>query len=400
MQGSHDPGIVALSYLIASLAGYVAIAFASRMFARQANRLPWLIGGALTMGTGIWSMHFIGMTALSLPIPISYDIGITLLSWIAAVVVSALALFIVGYGHVRASTVALGAIIMGIGICVMHYSGMWAMRMFPAINYDPALLAASAVIAVVASGAALLIIAYLKQVRSQRDVTLRVIAALIMGVAVCGTHYTGMAAAEFAEGAFCSTSNQLPAQSLTGPTTIGTLLILGLGIYFTISDRRGIAHAQRAERQLNARVQFAAFTDREIGLPNRAGISQAITERAHLMLPEGFTVVTFRIETHDGNVPELSVMQHAAESISQALPQAVLSRTRPEQLVLLLNGDKESVMRDCTLLIERLERNLASRNQHVLLVNSAHCPSEGDNAQWLLLRASPKATSDGVPNVA
>ena len=85
MQGSHDLGIVALSYLIASLAGFVAIAFASRMLARDANRVPWLIGGAFAMGTGIWSMHFVGMTAFSLPVPISYDLGLTFLSWVAAV---------------------------------------------------------------------------------------------------------------------------------------------------------------------------------------------------------------------------------------------------------------------------------------------------------------------------
>lgn len=396
MQGFHDPGIVALSYLIASLAGFVAIAFASRMLARDANRVRWLIGGALAMGTGIWSMHFVGMTAFSLPVPISYDLGITFLSWVAAVAVSALALFIVGYGHVRAWTVVLGAVVMGFGICVMHYSGMWAMRMYPVITYDPAIFAASAAIAVAASGAALLIIAYLKQVRSWRDVALRVAAALIMGVAVCGMHYTGMAAAEFSDGAFCASSNQLPAQVLPWPTAIGTLVILGFGILFTASDARDIARVRRDERQLNTRVYLAAFTDRELGLPNRAGLSQTIAERARTATPEGFCVITFRVETDAGQVPSLAIMQFVAERITVALPDALLARTRPEHLVLLLDGGKDDAMAHCAALIERLERELAMRGNHRLLVNSAHCPSQGDNAQWLLLRASPKSASEAI----
>ena len=147
MQGSHDFGLVVLSYVIASLAGFVAIEFASRMRVHGANRVPWLIGGALAMGTGIWSMHFVGMTAFSLPVPISYDTGITLLSWVAAVAVSALALYLVGYGQLKHWTLVVGALVMGAGICVMHYSGMWAMRMDPGIVYRPGLFAASAAIA-------------------------------------------------------------------------------------------------------------------------------------------------------------------------------------------------------------------------------------------------------------
>ena len=399
MQGSHDLGIVVLSYVIASLAGFVAIAFASRMLARDANRVPWLIGGAFAMGTGIWSMHFVGMTAFSLPVPISYDLGLTFLSWFAAVAVSALALFITGYGHTRTSTLVLGAIIMGAGICVMHYGGMWAMRMYPFITYDPMLLVASVIIAVVASGAALLILAHLKTASSWRDVALRVGAALIMGVAVCGMHYTGMAAAEFADGAFCASTNQLPAESLPWPIAIGTLLILGLCIVFTAGDARDITRAHRAESQLQARVQFAAFTDRQIGLPNRAGISQAITERALRALPQGFTVMTFRIETFDNQEPALQNVQHAAESILQALPNETLARTRPEHLVLLLDGSKEDAGIRCASLIEKLERDLELRNC-TLSVNSAHCPDDGDNAQWLLLRASPKAGADSASHAA
>lgn len=392
MQGSHDFGLVALSFLIASLAGFVAISFASRMLARSANRVPWLVGGSLAMGTGIWSMHFVGMTAFSLPVPISYDVGITLLSWAAAVAVSALALFIVGYGHLRAWTVALGALVMGAGICVMHYGGMWAMRMNPVITYDAPLFAASVAIAVGASGAALLIIANLKEASSWRDVALRVGASLVMGVAVCGMHYTGMAAAEFADGAMCSTANLLPSQSLPWPTAIGTLLILGFGIHFTIADARGIARAQQARLAREERVQSLAFTDRETDLPNRAALWQTIAERARSRGPEGFAVMTFRAESANGRAPELAVVMKMLEHIRHTLPEADIARTRPEHLVVLVDGSSEAAMQRCAAMVATLERELAAHGDHLLSVNSAHCPTDGESAQWLLLRSAPKGS--------
>ncbi|MBO9661733.1 MHYT domain-containing protein [Dokdonella sp.] len=391
MQGSHDFGLVVLSYVIASLAGFVAIEFASRMRVHGANRVPWLIGGALAMGTGIWSMHFVGMTAFSLPVPISYDTGITLLSWVAAVAVSALALYLVGYGQLKHWTLAVGALVMGAGICVMHYSGMWAMRMDPGISYQPALFAASAAIAVAASGAALVIIAYLKEVRSWRDVAMRVGAALIMGVAVVGMHYTGMAAAEFANGAFCSTGNQLLADELPIPTTLGTLLILGFGIAFTVIDAREVTAARRAARERETRVRHLAFADRETGLPNRARLSQLIVERIRARTADGFALVTFRVEGRNGRAPTAEVMSWMRERISQALPGVTIARTQPEHLVVMIDGRVDDVTQACAPLITLLRREFAVQNRYQLVTNSAHCPSDGDNAQWLLLRAAPKS---------
>jgi len=391
MQGSYDVGLVILSYLIASLAAFVAIEFASRMRVRSSSRTSWLVGGALAMGTGIWSMHFVGMTAFSLPVPISYDVGITFLSWVAAVAVSAIALYLVGYGKLRHWTLAVGALVMGGGVCVMHYSGMWAMQMDPGIGYQPALFAASAGIAVAASGAALLIIAYLKEVRSWRDIALRVGAALIMGVAVCGMHYTGMAAAEFANGAFCATANQLSADLLPLPTTFATLLILGFGMAFTIADAREIANARRAARARDVRVQSLAFTDQDTGLPNRARLSQLIVERIRSRTPEGFALVTFRVEGPGETAPTAEVMSALRDRVARSLPDATIARTQPEHLVVMVDGRVDDVARKCAPLIELVRQDLAANGRYRLVTNSSHCPSDGDNAQRLLLRAAPKS---------
>lgn len=391
MQGSYDFGLVVLSYLIASLAGFVALEFAMRLRVRSTRRLPWLIGGALAMGTGIWSMHFIGMTAFSLPVPISYDIGITFLSWVAAVVVSSIALFIVGYNRLSAWTLATGALFMGSGICLMHYGGMWAMRMDPGISYEPLLFSASVAIAVAASAAALVIIAYLGEVRGLRDLALRVGAALVMGLAVVGMHYTGMAAAEFQYGALCSPANQLPAEQLPWPTTIAAVVILVFGIVFALADARGLAAARRAARELQARVQHMAFIDRETGLPNRARLSQLIVQRIHLQPRAAFGAVTFRIAGHDGSAPSREDVSALAKRIGTVLPNAVLARTRPEHLVALLDGNVDEVNRRLAPLAAMLRNDSALGRHYCLEIGRAHYPVDGGNAQLLLQRSAPKS---------
>src|SRR5882724_2696996 len=134
---TYDPSIVALSMLVAAFASYVALDLARRVHQQERwGAFVWTAGGALVMGSGIWSMHFIGMLALSLPIEIGYAPSTTLVSWLAAVGVSALALAIAGRQRLGWPTLTLGALAMGGGICVMHYTGMAALEMAPGIVWD------------------------------------------------------------------------------------------------------------------------------------------------------------------------------------------------------------------------------------------------------------------------
>jgi len=198
MTGTYNPWLVALSYLAAVVASYVALTLAQRVTEASGRaEIYWLIGGAIAMGTGIWSMHFIGMLAFSLNMPMSYDFPITLLSHLIAIVVSGFALYEVSRKTLTPTRLGIAAVLMGIGICAMHYTGMAAMEVEPPITYDPTLFSASVVIAIVASLAALWIAFRLRSGSSVRALVLRFGAALIMGLAICGMHYTGMAAAIF-----------------------------------------------------------------------------------------------------------------------------------------------------------------------------------------------------------
>src|ERR1700682_2421801 len=154
--GSYDYRLVTLSVVIAIFASYAAIDLAGRTTAASGRvRLAWLIGGATAMGVGIWSMHYIGMLAFSLPVPVLYDWPTVLLSLIAAVFAAAVALFVVSQQKMGWLQALIGSTIMGGGIATMHYTGMAAMRLPAMCSYDPVLLTLSVVLAIAISLVAL-----------------------------------------------------------------------------------------------------------------------------------------------------------------------------------------------------------------------------------------------------
>jgi len=137
---------------VASIASFTALNLAGRVSEKQGSASwIWLFGGAFSMGTGIWAMHFIGMLAFSLPIPLAYDLALNVASWLIAMAVSGIALVIAGRPAMTTANVTVGATLMGIGISSMHYLGMAAMQMSPPIVYQPVLFVASVVIAIIAS---------------------------------------------------------------------------------------------------------------------------------------------------------------------------------------------------------------------------------------------------------
>jgi NO-binding membrane sensor protein with MHYT domain len=148
--------LVVLSFLIAILASYVALDLAFRVTAaRGGARRAWLAGGAISMGLGIWAMHFVGMLAFELPIPVRYHAPTVLISLLAAILASAVALNVVSSERFRRSDALVGSLVMGAGIATMHYIGMAAMRLPAKCHYNPLLLGLSLLIAVIASLAAL-----------------------------------------------------------------------------------------------------------------------------------------------------------------------------------------------------------------------------------------------------
>jgi NO-binding membrane sensor protein with MHYT domain/signal transduction histidine kinase len=256
MDGHYDLSFVALSIAIAAIASYTALDVSGRVSAGGSSRFTswaWLTVGAISMGIGIWAMHFIGMLAFHLPIPVAFAPTITLLSLIVAIVVSAIALFILRRPELGTRSLTIGAIVMGLGISAMHYTGMFAMRMSPPIRYDPLLFAVSVMIAIAASFAALWLAFQLRAKRSRLAIVSRLASAAVMGVAIAGMHYTGMAAARFAPDSICFATAAGDINSASLAIIIGgvaaaimslTLIISAVEAHFAVEAANPRNHAK------------------------------------------------------------------------------------------------------------------------------------------------------------
>lgn len=229
--------LVAFSVFIAIFVSYTTLRLALRLAWASRQTLPfWIAGGACAMGIGIWAMHFVGMLALHLPVPLAYDAAITAVSVLPAILASAIALYVLSRPGSSGITRFIASVLMGLGIVAMHYSGMAAMQMSPPIVYDITLLALSVLIAVGASWVALFLVF---QERSNVDMTLgrRLVSAVVMGLAIAGMHYTGMAAAQFAPDAVCTV-----AATGLGGNAIGlfvglvAVLVLAASVALTFYD--------------------------------------------------------------------------------------------------------------------------------------------------------------------
>ncbi|MGA7685731.1 MAG: diguanylate cyclase [Terriglobales bacterium] len=237
MTGTYDYSLVALSVAVAIVASYAALDLAGRVTVERRSQAFWQIGGATSMGLGIWAMHYIGMLAFSMPIPVLYDMPTVGLSLLAAIIASGIALHIFSRPVLRWPQQLLGSLTMGSGIAAMHYIGMAAMRMPARIHYNPGLVAASLALAVIISLVAL-ILGF--RVRDEKRTTPRkFISALVMGSAIPMMHYTGMAAATFSPSAEASDLSHAIGISYIGTVAIGlaTLSILMLTISAAFFDR-------------------------------------------------------------------------------------------------------------------------------------------------------------------
>ncbi len=273
LTSTYNLWTVAASLLIASFASYVALDLAKRVRTHDRRvAVSWWIGGSIAMGTGIWCMHFVGMLAFSLPITLGYTGALTAASWVAGVAVSGVALYVASRGSPTWRRLVGGALAMGAGICAMHYTGMAALDMAPGIVWDPLLVGASALIAVAASAAALWIFFWLRTVSGRRHLFCQGGAALVMGVAICGMHYTGMAAANFPAGSVCLSAGGLGGVNLGVLVSLSSLALLAMTLFTSTLDAHMRGSLSRANVQLqsaNEELRRRAFIDPLTGLPNR-----------------------------------------------------------------------------------------------------------------------------------
>jgi two-component system, sensor histidine kinase and response regulator len=249
LASSYNYPLVALSVVIAIGASYAALDLAGRVTAsRSWTRAAWLAGGASAMGLGIWSMHYIGMLAFKLPVPVSYDWRMVLASLLAAILASAVAMYVVSRQHMGLARAAIGSVVMGAGIAAMHYIGMEAMRLSAMCHYRPDILALSVVLAIVISFVGLWLVFRVRE-EAQGDIWRKMASALVMGAAIPVMHYTGMAAASFMPSDRPPDLSHAVSISALGTAGIAmvTLMVLAIAIGSAIFDRRFSAQAKELE---------------------------------------------------------------------------------------------------------------------------------------------------------
>ncbi|UFT99189.1 EAL domain-containing protein [Radiobacillus kanasensis] len=256
--------IVALSFFIAVLASFSALNLAGKITRSEGkSRLAWHITGSFVMGLGVWSMHFVGMLAMEMHMPISYDPMITALSALASIIASFIAFHLTATSGEKMWRTVIGGLAMGVGIVIMHYSGMAAMHNEIQISYDPLLFTVSVIIALIASFAALYLF---RRFRFEPSISRwKIICSLIMGVAICGMHYTGMAASTMTyTGAHMAvnTENQM---FLLWSVSVATIFMLSASWMAIYVDRR--------------LLERMAFNDSLTELPNRYWLNQYFQEK-------------------------------------------------------------------------------------------------------------------------
>ena|SRR5579871_21504 len=267
LSGTYDYRLVALSVLIAILASYAALDLAGRIRAARRSARPfWLTGGAGAMGLGIWSMHYIGMLAYSLPVPVLYDWPTVVVSLFAGILASGVALYIASRNVLDPVRTGFGGLLMGSGIAAMHYIGMEAMRLPAMCHYSPPWVGLSISLAVVISFVALWITFHLRE-EKRADRWRKLAAAVLMGAAIPTMHYTGMAAVTFTRMDTVpdlAHALQVSDFGIAGIITV-TLTVLFLTIATSLVDRRLAAQSHELElsdqrfRQLVESVQVVLW---------------------------------------------------------------------------------------------------------------------------------------------
>lgn len=314
ISGSYNLMLVFLSYLIASFASYVALDIAKNIHLDAKNSKKsilnnkWaLLGGAFTLGAGIWTMHFIGMEAFNMSMPMSYDPKFTLVSMLCAIIASGLAFLLVSTKE-NIIALLLGGVIIGLGISTMHYLGMAAM-LHVTIKYIPSLFFLSILIAILAAQAALWALINLKFQSTIYQIYLNLIVALIMGGAICGMHYVGMSAAVFyPEHPSMDTEGIINPEILSYYIATTTILIMGIGLFLSTYRQKTLNEQKKLNEELQAKEKVLKKQKQD--LIEASNILAEQEKKIHTILETAADGI-ITVNEH-GNI---QLSNHAAESM-------------------------------------------------------------------------------------
>jgi diguanylate cyclase (GGDEF)-like protein len=398
---SWDPVLIAISYLVAFIASFVALDSAGKIpLSSRKAALFWRIAGGVTLGIGIWSMHFIGMLSMQMPMMMSYDLWLTLTSLGVAVVASTTAINIAVTGKkLSPLRLILATALLSAGVVSMHYTGMAALMLDGSIIWDRRIVALSVVIAIIASGTALWLAFRLRDKHKGVFID-RLLAAFIMGAAICAMHYTGMSAAQFQE-----MSHTLPGGigelGLSIWVSVTTLCLLGVMLIISLID----SHWRTGRltdnlRQLNRQLELQARFDALTGLANRHQMDIRMQDclRSALLSNKPFAVIFLNVDhfkrvndTWGHSVGDELLITVAQRITAQLTREMTLARLGGDAFILLVpECDDDKLNALLTSLLDDMRRPLSLCGHTLSTTISAGVslyPQDGETLHELKLKA-------------
>ncbi len=400
MIGIYNPLLVCVSLVVAFLASYTTVELSGTISTVQHNRrrVLWLAGGAVSMGVGIWSMHFIGMIAFSLPIAIGYNFGTTVISLLLAIGASFIALTTASRGALSFKRLCVAGTVMGIGVAGMHYMGMHALQMSPPIRYSAWRLLVSIVEAIAASIAALRIAFMLHSAEHEHLVAKRLGAAAVMALAITCMHYTGMSAAHFAIGSVCGAAHDISGVWLAVIVTVtSSAVLIGTLALLSIHANNLSSSLKDAKRQL----RYLGTHDALTGLPNReqlarhvaqsiAGASRTGQNFAVLFVDlDGFKAVNDSFGHRIGD----ELLKICADRLQHQLRQSdFVARLGGDEFIVVIGGLSETTTIEARAndLLDRLRQEVVIASLPLRVgasIGVAVYPQDGDGFEVLLHNA-------------
>ncbi|KTT13902.1 putative bifunctional diguanylate cyclase/phosphodiesterase [Pseudomonas rhizoryzae] len=395
--------LVILSYLVASAAGYTALAMADWVTtsrSRRGSELAKLIG-AVALGGGIWSMHFLAMLSFKIGIHVHYDPLQTLVSLLIAIAVSYTVMHLIGRESLTAPQYLLASLAAGVGIAAMHYTGMLAMHSIAIQLYDPLLVAVSVVVASLASLAALLLAFRLRGRTGLRTIWLRLLGSLGLGFAIVSMHFTGMAALTLAVPIGFEPNNMKEVTQhleLGMAVALGTLFIILVGLLAAWAGERFHAQRLRLER-VSTTLDQISLHDPLTHLLNGSSFIQTV-DRAVSQARSGeqFALLILdvdhfkRINDSLGHALGDELLVQVAQRIRAVLDDDLpLARYAGDEFSLLLPLGTRGDSQPLTLrLLEQLRPPFELAGQRFAMTFSlgiAHYPQDGADAGQLLRSA-------------
>jgi len=409
----HEPFLVLLAYFVASAACFATLDMAERHSHSEdptAHR-QWHMLGACCLAGGIWAMHFISMLAFQAPVEVHYDVSLTILSLLIALGVAWVTMHSLDRSQMRAHHFLLSAVLIGLGIILMHFVGMAAMQTGAQQYYQTGLLLVSAALALLTSLAALCLARYLRNGSGTLHQAMKYGASLLMAGGIVATHFTAMSAMTLVIPA--DTALRLPSgdNSLQLGLGIGfiTLLISGASISAALADKKLQSKEHDLRRvsillsqldQARASLQQAAHYDALTNLVNRRGFNQVFAERlADHQATENRLAVMFLDIDHFKRIND-SLGHDAGDELLKVIANHIKAATRNQDLVARLGGDEFCVVTSLNScdearhlaqrIMQRMKEPIDLGGRRMVMTTSIGIsifPDDGNSAEELLKHA-------------